>query len=366
MKKKCLSLFESVVQSDDYMKQSESMYDFLNRSAWAKSEQIRNLLEQWYSEYPSKQQNDVCQRFRNSDDLQHCGAFFELYCSALLHKQGYTIEAHPPTSKSTHPEFLVFSKNTPLFNFEARIATLGAIDLYNQVQLKCLEVALNCVDSPNFHIHLSIDYLPSTTRSIISIKQVRTFVENFLKKLNHHEVTELLRRRNQSYLPIKRWVEGEWDFLLELSPKLSRQQKQPGYHSLSDVLLPCQWTYDIEQSELAMLKKAIKDKADRYGDFGLPYIVGINALHSIEEKVHNTTFSSKGGLWPGLLSTEGKQRVSAVLFVSGLNFWTMTDKDITPILWHNPDADNPLGREIWQEMPSDALIPTTSNPKRAH
>src|SRR5258708_27401873 len=275
MKEKCLSLFESVVQSDDYMKQSEPMYDFLNRSAWAKSEQIRNLLEQWYREYPSKQQNDMCQRFRSRDDLQHYGAFFELYCSALLHKQRYTIEAHPNSSKSTNPEFLVFSKNTPLFYFEARIATPGAIDLYNQVWLKFLEDALNCIDSPDFHIHLDINYLPSKTRSAISVKQVQTFVENFLKKHDHHEVTESLRRRNQSYLLIKRWVEEEWDFLLELSPKSSRQQKQPGHHSLSDVLFPCQWAYDVEQSELKMLTNAIKDKANRYGDFRLPYIVGI-------------------------------------------------------------------------------------------
>src|SRR5258708_1038593 len=348
MEEKCLSLFESVVQSDDYMKQSEPMYDFLNRSAWAKSEQIRNLLEQWYREYPSKQQNDMCQRFRSRDDLQHYGAFFELYCSALLHKQRYRIETDPNTPKSTHPDFLVFSKNTPLFYFEARIATPRAIDLYNQVQLKFLEDALNCIDSPDFHIHLYINYLPSKTRPVLPVKKVRTFVENFLKKHNHHEVTETLRRRKQSYLPIKPWVEGEWDFLLELSPKSSRQRKQPGHHSLSDVLLPCQWAYDVEQSELAMLTKAIKGKADRYGDFGLPYIVGINALHSIEEKVHNTAFSSKDGLWPGLLSTGGKQRVSAVLFVSGLNDWTMTDKDTTPLLSHNPDADNPLSREIWQ------------------
>jgi hypothetical protein len=155
-----------------------------------------------------------------------------------------------------------------------------------------------------------------------------------------------LRRQNQSYLLIKSWVEGEWDFLLELSPKASRQQKQPGHHSLSDVLFPCQWAYDVELSELEMLTDAIKKKANRYGDFELPYIVGINAWRSIEEKVQDKAFSSKDGLWPSLLSTTGKQRVSAVLFVSGLNDWTITDKDTTPILWHNPDADNPLSREI--------------------
>jgi hypothetical protein len=50
---------------------TESSYHFLNRAARPQWELVRDLVEDWFSEYPEDAQADVRNRFQDDDYGQH-------------------------------------------------------------------------------------------------------------------------------------------------------------------------------------------------------------------------------------------------------------------------------------------------------
>ncbi len=62
----------------------ESCYAFLNRSAHPRFAKAREVLEEWFQDYPTHNQEKLSKDFRSSIDQQHLGAFFELYCYSLV------------------------------------------------------------------------------------------------------------------------------------------------------------------------------------------------------------------------------------------------------------------------------------------
>lgn len=345
------NLFDTGDRSDtQYMKQSQSIYSFLNQSAWPEKEQTRILLEQWFHEYPSNQPEDVRDlhsRFRSEDDLQHCAAFFELYCSALCRCHGFGLKTHQPANPSSErcPDFLAYSLHMDVFHLEVTVVSGEEIDLKNQIQLNALADALNSIDSPHFHIHLSVMQVPSTSPSALSVGKIRKFTQNALRRLDYAEVAEQLKlQRHCPRLSLRPWIEGEWNVHLSFSPRSPVRVQHPGDHSLSTQSFPAQWTSDVERSQCDRLSKNLKDKTYHYGVFDHPYIVAVNTLNPVSSGVLHEVLFGDDRLWFDDIGRS--QRVSAVLFVSGLGYWNIARTP--PVLWHNPWADYPLDRNLWQ------------------
>ncbi len=83
-----MNLFEDVKRTyTGYSAPQESNFAFLNRSALPKFGRTRTLLERWFHEYPAAHRTALGTSFRSDRDSQHWGAFFELYCHALLRQQ---------------------------------------------------------------------------------------------------------------------------------------------------------------------------------------------------------------------------------------------------------------------------------------
>lgn len=76
-----LTLFDDVDRTDalpgSYM---EDSFSFLNRAAGPYWDRIRGELEAWYREFADPN-GDLRARFRKSSSAQHCGAWWELYCT---------------------------------------------------------------------------------------------------------------------------------------------------------------------------------------------------------------------------------------------------------------------------------------------
>jgi len=125
--------------------------------------------------------------------------------------------------------------------------------------------------------------------------------------------------------------------------KSPERVQHPGYSSLQTRSFPVEWTAD-EQSQQKILRKNLRDKTYRYGNFERPYIIAINTLPIIDGEVLRTVLFDEDGLWSQ--ERGKKQRVSAVLFISGLRYTNIARS--TPILWHNPWAEYPLDNVLWQ------------------
>ena len=134
----------------------ESPFEYVNRSAEPEIERIRNLLEQWFRDYPATAQKDVRKRFRSRNQDTHQSAFFELLVHALLRRLGCEVKAHPNIPGSAkQPDFHVCTGDRS-FYLEATVigrdrrdtpATSAEQDVLNK---------LNALESPYHRLTVSM------------------------------------------------------------------------------------------------------------------------------------------------------------------------------------------------------------------
>ncbi len=99
-------------------RKNEGRFDFLNRSASPYFGRVRDLIEDWFANFPPAHQAALRGDLRASDD-QSASAFWELYLHESYRRSGYAIEIHPPVAgRGTHPDFLM-SKEGERFYVEA-------------------------------------------------------------------------------------------------------------------------------------------------------------------------------------------------------------------------------------------------------
>lgn len=67
---------------------------------------VRTLLNRWYARLPKGKRADIRARFRSSDNGQHLGAFFEVFCHQYLKRMGFGVTVEPLLA-SLHPDFLL-------------------------------------------------------------------------------------------------------------------------------------------------------------------------------------------------------------------------------------------------------------------
>jgi hypothetical protein len=362
-----MNLFDMCERSyTGYKLPNESSCAFLNRSALLKFERTRDLLENWFLEYPPAQQVKLGTDFRSDRDTQHLGAFFELYCYTLLRQQGFivNVEQVVDTTVNRPIDFLVQSGEFTTFYLEATVATDANTILANQRKIWELIDTLNSLNEPFFQIGMEVEEESSQN---LSLSQIRSGIHAWLETLEPDKVT--MQKENLEYEdhPHWTWERDGWSITFFAIPRSSENCGMPGetvlYHS---------WDARRISAQNALLK-ALESKADRYGSLQLPYIIAVDvlALDSLGTDIGETLFGKEVALWdthtdeitltrapllPDRSRSENglwfarrgprNQQVSAVLLVHELLPWSIASK--TPVLWHNPYAEKPINPDLWQ------------------
>ncbi len=342
----------------------ESIYQFLNRSARPEYEETRNLLEKWFQDYPEPYNLELSKRIYSKSDGDHLGAFFELYCYALLHYQGFVGKPQQivdPT-KGKPIDFLVQSADTPLFYLEATCAMDVEKAPVSQRMIRELWDRLNTLQEPNFQIEL---YVERESTHSLPIKKICSDIHDWLQTLDPDEVSRWRIASTQDRWPYYD-LDG-WKIVFIAIPKPSGSRGKPE-NTVFGQRSPVQWRKPHNS-----LQDALKKKEDWYGNFKLPYVIAIDvlAINSLYCNIEEILFGQEvalfdkqsgeitmtrspllpdrplqeNGFW---LARRGprNQHVSAVLLVDELMPWSVAGK--TPILWHNPWAEKPLNPHIWQ------------------
>lgn len=340
----------------------ESSFSFLNRSALPEEECIREQLELWFDRLPENGKMELRNRFRDQDDRQHLGAFFELYCHEMLVRQGYTVELHqsPPNGKKTCPDFLVKVKDEPLFYLETTLAAESNDDQAESRRKNQLYDLLDLLDSPNFFLGIEI---VSSSVQVPGSAPIRAFLRDWLSQLDPDQVS-MQYERNQE-LPKITWTDNhEWEIEFTAIPKKKEARGTPGVRPLGMFF---QQPRRID-SRSALLR-SLKSKAGYYGELDLPFIIAVDA---VDEWVFESDFSvssalfgkeilhfdrrslellpstrEPNGLWWG---PKGPRftRVSGVLFAFQNRPFSCCRK--TPELWLNPWATRVFD-PVWWEGP---------------
>jgi len=340
---------------------TEPKWNYLNRCARLECERIRNLLEQWFKNFPSKAQDDLRKRFQSKKDQHHLSAFFELYLHELLSKSGFSVEIHPVMrNKSTHPDFKVLKDGKPLFYLEVKVVSLSDEDISAKARENQVYKVLNRIKSPNSFIGVKVQGTPVTNPPGA---KMRRFLECKLSNLDLNTIAKQSEQDGFEALPQWEWKHDDWQVIFFPIPKKLKAQAKLDVRPIG---------LQMYNPKLTIphigIKQAIQDKAIKYGELDLPYIVAINIMKEFggdDIDISNALFGEEqvalifrrneligkqfrrkpNGAWYGPNGPQNK-RVSAVLIAVGLTPWEIAK--ITPVLWHNPWARNPLPLRIWR------------------
>lgn len=325
-----------------------SLFRDINYYDWAGADKARNRLESWFEKYPDPHKTDLRARFRSGDDYNHEAAFFEVFLHELLIRLGFSLTVHPEIPDTEdRPDFLACRDNQR-FYLEATVTGKEAGPYTRNRNEQDVINKLNRLSSPNFRMTIHIQGKLSQTLSYDRV------VCPFRKLLDDNEPDEVQRKINEhgrNEAPSKRIKCGGWSlegWLWPISPKQRRKGlERPfiiGNHRAqrTDCVTP--------------VRKAIKNKAKKYGELDAPFIVAVHSRdpfyhdrdHDMEVLFGNERLlyfedqpdlppkldCKHNGIWPG------QSRIDAFLRFYGVdlrNLW----HSATACLYVNPYKSGP-------------------------
>lgn len=289
---RAMRVFDSIERSDSSpARHTESTSVFYNRVAGAFWDQIRDVVEDWFTNYACEPQarSDMRARLRKGDDRQFQGAFLELYLHASLRCAGFEVECHPTVAGTDRrPDFLA-TRGGQAFFLEAK-AVVGVGEPAEGRRLAALYDGLNKLRSPNFF--LAIDVEKQGPREL-KAGPVRRELEVWLATLDADLVAARMQEssvwRDLPKKTIK--VEG-WEISFRALPK--KQERRGDDPDVRPIGI-----YGSGRAafidDVSPLRRALQDKGSAYGVLPHPYVVaiGTQSMGDHEFDVLNTLYGTE-------------------------------------------------------------------------
>ncbi len=348
-----MSVFSSIVRTDPSpATHGTSRFEFLDRVAGPYWDQIRDLVEDWFSRLCPDAQADVRGRLRSKDDRQSVGAFFELYLHECLLRMGYTVTCHPELAGTTRrPDFLAEKEGQSVY-VEARSASGSDKSVGEAARENMVYASLDKIDSPNFFLWIEV---VKQGDQPFGAKPLRGRLERWLRDLDPDDYVlgPGVRREDLPGLTHKDEASG-WAIKFRALPKSPDGRGKAGVRPLG--LFgggKAGWIADDET-----LRGALTDKGTAYGALGAAFVVAVASgsvsldEHDVLDVLYGTDvleigFGSDGpqtyfqtrrpdGYW--YAGDHWAHRgVSAVLVVKGLHPAFVGTQQHT--IWEHPDPE---------------------------
>jgi hypothetical protein len=259
-------LFDRIDRSDatpsDYQ---ESIFDGLNRLAWKNAEKIRNLLDEWFADYPVDYQKELRGRFRSPRNSDHQGAFFELFVHRLLIDLGFKVEVNPLTHRSNTPDFLAETTSREKFYLDARVVEPQT--LKNSPREERVFDELNKLHSPDF---LLASMVRGELHSNPPLKRIRETFQAWIDQLHYEMVKDCHTGLSGKFS--KSFEHDGWTLTLDPLVRLEHLRGTPNPRPF----IPPP-SADFVDSTIPIIQ-AVREKARRYRNLGSHLVVAVNAL----------------------------------------------------------------------------------------
>ncbi|MGW0944515.1 hypothetical protein ACWD4O_18500 [Streptomyces sp. NPDC002623] len=321
---------------------AEPEAEFFERIAGPFWDQVRDVINEWWSHFPDEAQPGLRSRLldRNSD-TNVFAALWELYLHEMLLGAGCTVEIEPRIGTSgKNPDFLV-TRDGEQFVVEAIWTAQRLGDTVSSTLPPHLTDAINSVPSPNFFVSYDLDRAGSAAPPQ---KRLKAGLTRWLASLDPDQVIAGYERKVP--LPRHTWQEAGWCLTFQAIPRSPGKRGDPTSRTIG--IHPAIAWFGGEPDRVL---EAVKRKGGKYGDLDLPFIVAVGhaaafpededtetALYGASvEYAHGSTptFGRKpDGYWTATYD-HAHDRVSGVLIVNNPAPWTWTKN--TPVLWQSPD-----------------------------
>jgi len=333
----------------------EPHYDYLCRTGSPSFLRVRELMEGWLAEFPSRHREEITKRLRNRDNHHFEAAFFELYLHTLFRRIGYSVRIHPRAGNlNKRPDFLVTGDGgSRLWIEAASVSELSDAARAEEARLNVVYDALNRVHCPDYFLNLQ-HYGELT--SPLPGEKLRQELRQFLKSLEYEKV-RTLAEGGLARLPRFSFSHGSFRLTIGVIPVDPQRRGHPGHRPLG--------MYGPGNMELVdhhtPIRDKIRRKAHRYGQLRHPLILAINDAGGHADRIdvmealvgtecwmfsplsgrpNEPTFRrAPDGALVGPTGPRNRN-VSAVFLVSALLPWTVAT--VEPVIYCNPWARHPV------------------------
>lgn len=324
---------------------AEPHAEFFDRIAGPFWDQVRDVINEWWSHLPDQAQPAMLSRLRDrNSDTNVFSALWELYLHEMLIGSGCTVEIeHKIGTRGKSPDFLV-ARDGEQFVVEAIWTAQHLGDTMPNALPPQLADAIDGVPSPNFFLSYTLDRAGSATPPQ---KRLKTGLTRWLASLDPDQVIAEYVRKVP--LPRHTWQEAGWCLTFDAIPRSPGKRGDPTSRAIG--IHPATSWLDDESDRVL---EAVKKKGGKYGDLALPFIVAVGhaaffpededtetALYGTSvEYAHGSTPAfgrMPDGYWTATYD-HTHSRVSGVLIVDNPAPWTWTKN--TPVLWESPDPSS--------------------------
>lgn len=334
---------------------SEPSFTHLNRRAGQAWDNVRGLLEEWYSRLPGESRPELRGRFRGREETGFRSAFFEMYCHEILLRSGWAVNVHPSMNDTTRrPDFSASRCGTNMV-LEATMTSPPSKDAAAQRREDKLIDSINeRIEIGDFTLSLDIEERGAATAPTSGL------CARLQQWLGSLDADDLLaeRDRDPDIEPLSQeWAHEGWRLTFTAWP-LEREHRGPGGRIIGVGPIQGGVIDDVRP-----VVKRLRAKASAYGDLSGPFVIAVDAVSDFtgDDDVVSALYGSNAvqyyvnpgpndpaprqirlpdGLWRGTQGWRHTQ-VSAVMSTTTLKPWTAAMQ--APTLWHHPSADRPLG-----------------------
>ena len=318
----------------------ERYFEYLNQSARIPAGRVRDLMDLWFSRYPTASQGALSARVRSRSDVDFDTAAFELALHELFLKMGFRVlEIEPTLPNGRSPDFLVEDENGTRVYVEVVTAfDMSDEERATEARTNAAVQALDEASSPHFHLHLTVHGSPKLP---VPLRRMRELFQSWI---------DALTEASEPWL----YEFGEATFQVEVMA--ARSNWTPGSRAIS-----ARGFGGGAHSPHEPIREALKAKATRYGVLDHPFVIAINShvMGQDQSDLAAALFGSEiiqvpisadavgepillraqDGFW---LDHRGQRRrgVSGVLFFDRFSPWTANLR--FPLLAVNPWAEMPV------------------------
>jgi hypothetical protein len=228
-------------------------------------DEVRDLIEDWFSRLCPDAQADVQGRLRSTDNRQSKGAFFELYLHECLLRMGYSVTCHPELEgTSRRPDFLAEKDGRSIY-VEARSASPSNVTVGKSARVNAVYKSLDKLDSPNFFLWID---LATQGDAPLRARPLRSSLERWLAGLDPDDHTIVGKHRDD--LPGFIHEDAGWKIDFRAISRSPEARGRKGARPLGIF----GGGEDRVQDEEG-IRGALADKGSAYGSLDAPFVVAV-------------------------------------------------------------------------------------------
>jgi hypothetical protein len=316
----------------------EPSYAFLDRAAGARWQGVRDALDGWFLRLPPAARADVRNRFAQDAELDHAGAFWELWVHEAHRRRGFAVEVNIGLEAGARRQDFALVRGRERCWLEATVVGGDSPLSFTERRLdEQLRDIVATVRAPRFSLALEVVKYGACSPGR---RRVVPPLERWLGSLDVRELRA--RRAAGAVAPIARLAFDDWEVDVEAIALDDHAARACGRTQL----VPRGAGAGVRVNDVRPLRRKIKKKAARYGALERPYLLAVLALGErvSERDVERALLGASDrdhAVWHGP-GGPCNTRLSGVLVARGLRS-TEPSRHAAPTLWRNPWALLPLG-----------------------